>query len=458
LEEGSLVLLTAIQRDAVLFPIIISSFILLVLLTASALVSGSEVAFFSLSPTEREELEGRKGKSAKTALGLLDYPKDLLATILIANNFINVAIIMVSTHMSAKIFMILEATVLTQTLVNVIIITFVLLLFGEVIPKIYAAKHGLRVSLMMALPLYFTSRLFPFNFLRKGLVGGTAALSNLLGRKKSVDVSTDELEQALELTKAEDVDHKILEGIVQFGNKDVKQIMKSRIDVLAFDISTPYDEVYNTLRESSYSRIPVYRESFDTIEGILYVKDLLPHLDAQPRFKWQNLLREAIFVPENKKIDDLLKSFQEQRMHLAIVVDEYGGTSGIVTLEDILEEIVGDISDEFDEEDLVYSKLDKNNYVFEGKTPLIDMYRVMDIDGEAFEEAKSESDTIAGFVIEQAGKILKKNERVTFQNYTFIVEAADNRKVKRLKITINTIEEFDETEGDKERQQRDENE
>ena len=442
-------MILSVQWDTVLFPIILSCVILLVLLTASALVSGSEVAFFSLSPTETEDLEGRKGRSAKTALNLLDKPKDLLATILIANNFINVGIIMVSTFMSAKIFEVVEASVLTQTLVNVVVITFILLLFGEVIPKIYAAKHGLRVSLMMALPLHYASRTFPFNILRRVLVKGTSALSRVLGKKKSINVSSDELEQALELTREEDEDHKILEGIVQFGNKDVKQIMKSRIDVLAFDVEASYDVIYQTLKELSYSRIPVYRESFDNIEGILHVKDLLSHLDAPADFKWQKLLREPYFVPENKKIDDLLTKFQSQRMHMAIVVDEYGGTSGIVTLEDVLEEIVGDISDEFDEEDLIYSRLDDRNFVFEGKTPLIDMYRVMDIEGEPFEEAKSESDTIAGFVIEQAGKILKKNERVTFLNYTFIVEAADSRKVKRVKITINPTTEESESRQEK---------
>lgn len=451
MEEGSSFMILSVHWDAVLFPIILSAIILLILLTASALVSGSEVAFFSLSPVDKDSLQNNEGKSAKTALSLLDKPKNLLATILIANNFVNVAIIMVSTFMSTKIFQVVEVSTLTQTVVNVVVITFILLLFGEVIPKVYASKHGVRVALTMALPLYYTSRTFPFNLLRRGLVKGTSALSNVLGKKKSVNVSSDELEQVLELTREEDEDHKILEGIVQFGNKDVKQIMKPRIDVLAFDIETTYDVIYKTLQELSYSRIPVYRESFDTIEGILHVKDLLPHLDAKPNFKWQNLLREPYFVPENKKIDDLLKSFQSQRMHLAVVVDEYGGTSGIVTLEDVLEEIVGDISDEFDEEDLVYSRLDDKNFVFEGKTPLIDMYRVMDIEGDPFEEAKFESDTIAGFVIEQAGKILKKNERVTFLNYTFIVEAADSRKVKRVKITINPLDEMSsaDSNGDK---------
>ncbi|MCG8577654.1 MAG: gliding motility-associated protein GldE [Flavobacteriales bacterium] len=430
----------SIQWETALFPVVFSSIILLLLLMASALVSGSEVAFFSLSPNEKEDLSSRKGRSPQTALSLLEKPKELLAIILIANNFINVAIIIISSYLSNLLLSPDEIGVYAKFIIDVVLITFVLLLFGEVIPKIYAAKHGPRVSVLMALPLYYLSRTFPFSLLKRGLVKGTSALSSFLGKKKSINVSTDELEQALELTKAEDEDHKILEGIVKFGHKDVKQIMKARIDVLAFQADTSYQEIYQQIVESGYSRIPVYGESFDKIEGILYVKDLLPHIDADPDFKWQDLLREPYFVPENKKIDDLLKSFQEQRMHMAIVVDEYGGTSGIVTLEDILEEIVGDISDEFDEEDLVYSKLDDFNYVFEGKTALIDMYRVMDIDGEPFEEAKSESDTIAGFIIEQAGKILKKNERVTFHNYTFIVEAADNRKVKRVKVSMSPKE------------------
>lgn len=374
------------------------------------------------------------------ALKLLDKPKELLAIILIANNFVNIAIILIATYLSNLIFPPDEIGIYVKFVIDVVAITFVLLLFGEVIPKIYATKHASSMSLLMSVPLYYTGRIFPFNLLKAGLVNGTSRLSSILGKRKGVSISSDELEQALELTGAEEhSDDKILRGIVNFGNKDVKQIMKSRLDVFAFEAEMAYDELYNALNEANYSRFPIYSESFDNIVGILHVKDLLPHINAQPSFKWQNLLREPYYVPENKKIDDLLKAFQEMKMHMAIVVDEYGGKSGIVTLEDVLEEIVGDISDEFDEEDLVYSKLDDNNYVFEGKTPLIDMYRVMEIDGEIFEEAKSESDTVAGFVIEQAGKILKKNERVTFDHYTFTIEAADSRKVKRIKVTINEI-------------------
>ncbi|MBL7896975.1 MAG: gliding motility-associated protein GldE, partial [Crocinitomicaceae bacterium] len=274
-------------------------------------------------------------------------------------------------------------------------------------------------------------------WLIQGLVKGTSVINNLF-KSKQVDVSSTELSHALELTIEEEndtQDQKILHGIVRFGKKDVKQIMKSRLEVSAAEISTPFSELYQLIVNCGFSRIPVYKENFDKVEGILFVKDLLPHINESENFKWQKLLREPYFVPENKKIDDLLKSFQERKVHMAVVVDEYGGTSGIVTLEDVLEEIVGDISDEFDDEDLTYSRLDDNNFVFEGKTLLVDVYKVLDIDGKEFEEAKAESDSIGGFVTEQAGRILKKDETLNFGNYIFTIESADNRKVKRVKLT-----------------------
>lgn len=438
-------ILGQINWETALVPFIVTSLILVCLLILSALVSGSEVAFFSLGPSELDELNKKEGKSYATALTLLEKPKDLLAVILIANNFINVAIIILASYMSSELFPASSVAAITKFLIDVIVITFILLLFGEVIPKIYATKHGMQMSLLMAIPLYYIGKAFPFNVLKWALVRGTSVVSNL-GKKKSVQVSSDELQHALELTiKEEDEidqeDHKILEGIVKFGNKDVKQIMKSRMDVEAVEVTIGFDQVYEAIMKSKYSRMPVYKDSFDKIEGILVVKDLLPHVDEKDDFKWQKLIRDPYFVPENKKIDDLLNSFQEMKMHMAIVVDEYGGTSGIVTLEDVLEEIIGDIADEFDEDEISYSKLDNFNYVFEGKTPLIDLYKVLDIDGKEFEEAKSESDTLAGFVIEQAGKILRKNEKLTFNNYIFTVEAADNRKVKRIKLTIVPLEE-----------------
>lgn len=406
----------------------------------SALVSGAEVAFFSLTPYDKESLTDQQDKAAIVTLELLEKPRNLLATILITNNFINVAIILISTYLSSQL--IPEGTLSpgVKTFVDVFLITLILLLFGEVIPKVYAAKNGTKVALLMAKPLKLIGRTFPFNLLKKGLVQGTDIINKRV-KKKVKELSPDDLADAIELASTDYEDKRdlqIYQGIVEFGKKDVKQIMRPRVDVQAYENTTTYAAVREKLMDEKnrHSRVPIYNESFDNIEGILFVKDLLPYVDESDDFDWQKLIREPYFVPENKKIDDLLKSFQERKMHMAIVVDEYGGTSGIVTLDDVLEEIVGDISEEFDE-DLKYSKLDDYNYVFEGKTALIDMYKVLDIDGDLFEDAKSESDTIAGFVIEQAGKILKKNERVTFENYMFTIEAADSRKVKRIKVTIH---------------------
>ena len=431
-------------------PLTIGFAILLILLMMSALISGSEVAFFSLGPGDIQELEidRDKDRSSELAIKLLDNPKELLATILIANNFINVGIIILATYLSELLFPAGSITLLTKFVIDVVAITFLLLLFGEVIPKIYATKHGMQLSLLMAKPLHFTAKLPPFSWIKLGLVRGTSLIGRL-GSKKSVNVSTDELTQAVELTIGEDEDQsekKIWQDIVRFGEKDVKQIMKPRVDVEALDISLSYHEIYEILNDSKYSRLPVFKESFDQIEGILFIKDLLPYLDEENNFKWQKLMREPFFVPENKKIDDLMVNFQDLKTHMAIVVDEYGGTSGIVTLEDVLEEIVGEITDEFDDDDLAYSKLDDFNYVFEGKISLIDLYKILEIDGNEFEEAKSESDTLAGFMIEQAGKILKKGERMKFNEYTFTVEAADARKIKRIKVSIQPQTEDEETE------------
>jgi gliding motility-associated protein GldE len=328
-----------------------------------------------------------------------------------------------------------------KLLFDIVVITFILLLFGEVIPKVYASKNGLKMTKLMSGPLKKIGNVFPINFLRKGLVSGTSLISNL-NKKKSIEVSSDDLEHAIKLTKqqhsGENESHKILEGIVKFGSKDVKQIMKARTDVVAFDVKMSYKNLCDEIIKFGYSRIPIFKDNFDELAGILYVKDLIPYIDEHEYFDWTNLLREPFFVPESKMIDDLLKNFQEKKMHMAIVVDEFGGTSGVVTLEDILEEIIGDISDEFDIDDLQYSKLNEFTYVFEGKTPLVDFYKVIDIDGKVFEDVKGESDSLAGFIIEQAGKILLKGEKVVFENYSFIVESADKRKVKRIKIIIES--------------------
>lgn len=444
METLNLTNLAVIQWNEIWMSVTFSGLVIVLLLIGSALMSGSEVAFFSLTPSEIETISEESSKSSQTVIDLLKKPKGLLATLLIANNFINVAIILVASNLSNQLL--IGRSDLVKFIINVILITFIILLFGEVIPKIYSSKNRKKVALLMAIPVSIISRTPPFSFMRQGLVRGTDFINSKV-KKRVKELSADDLSDAIELTSKGHDDKRDLEiyqGIIEFGKKDVKQIMKPRLDVEAFEIGLTYTDILKLLNENGskvrYSRIPVYRATFDKIEGILFVKDLLPYLDEQADFNWQKLIREPYFVPENKKIDDLLKSFQERKMHMAVVVDEYGGTSGIVTLDDVLVEIVGDISLDHSTEELVYSKLDDYNYVFEGKTALIDIYKILAIDGEIFENEKSESDTLAGFVIELAGKILKKNERVTFHNYTFTVEAADSRKVKRIKVTIQPHE------------------
>lgn len=414
---------------------IISIVATLVLLICSALVSGAEVAFFSLSPSELVAIDEEEGQKNNSISILLSQPKKLLATILIANNLVNIAIIILSTIVIDGLID-FNGVHWIEVLVKIIGVTFILLLMGEVIPKVYATQQGIRLARFMALPL--TVMQMVFNPLSRLLMFSTSVIDKRI-QWKARKASSDDLSQALELTSEgnlPDEEHKILEGIIKFGGTDVKQIMKSRVDITVLDIAANYNEVLEVIRESGYSRIPVYEENLDSINGILYIKDLLPRLEAGEQFKWQNLLRAPFFVPENKKIDDLLKEFQAKKMHLAIVVDEYGGTSGIVTLEDILEEIVGEISDEFDEEMTTYSKIDDDNYLFEGKTPLIDLYKVLDLDEKKFEEAKGEADTVAGFIIEIAGKIPKKMEKVKFENCLFTIESADVKRVKKVKVTL----------------------
>ena len=417
----------------------LSIFSVLVLVVFSALLSGSEVAMFSISNKQRIELENQNYSSEKRVLVLLKEPKKLLATILIANNFINVSIVMASNFVFNNLFIEGSISNTMNFILQVIVITFLILLFGEVIPKVYANNHNLKFSKFMAIPLQLLKKLFyPVSQI---LVNSTNLIDKRMERRKE-SIQANELEHALNLT-VDSVDNedekKILEGIVKFGNTDVKQIMTPRTDVISFEISTPFNELISELKEIKYSRIPVFEDSFDKIKGILYAKDLLGKMNEKKNFKWPNLLREPKFVPENKKLDDLLKEFQEEKTHIAIVVDEYGGSSGIVSLEDVLEEIVGDITDEFDEEDINYKKLDELNYIFDGKTSLIDVYKLLDIDGEIFEKEKGESDTIAGFCIEQAGKIMLKNEKISFDKYTITVEAADKRRIKKVKITINEV-------------------
>ena len=408
---------------------------LIVLLLSSALISGSEVAFFSLSPTDFASLEKRKSAADDLVLRLLDKPKSLLATILITNNFINILIVLISTLLMGMLFRFGDNAILDFA-VKVVGITFVLLLFGEVLPKVYANRNALNFSKTMSQPLFVLS-----NVLRP-VAGFLIGTSNIIERRlkpSGQNISVEDLSTALEITSDEERtedDQRLLEGIVKFGSIEVRQIMKPRMDIIALDTEMTYPEVLKLILENGYSRLPAFQENLDQVSGILYIKDLLRHLNANDDFKWPNLLRPPFFVRENKKIDDLLKEFQERKMHMAVVVDEYGGTSGLVTMEDVLEEIVGDISDEFDDEDIIYSKLDDDNYVFEGKTPLNDFYRVLDLEGVDFDEVRGDSDTLAGFLLEISGKFPRKNEVIDYLHYRFKVEGIDHRRIKRIKVTV----------------------
>jgi len=420
---------------------LISSVVLIVLLTCSALISGAEVAFFSLTPTDLEgiEISDQENTRLKMVIRLLKKPKKLLATILVANNTINIAIVLLFASLGEVLFGNIQATIWgisVKFVVEIIIITFLILLFGEILPKIYASRNNMKFASLMAFPLRFLDVVFtpltgPMRYI-------TLLIHAKLGDQKS-NFNVDQLSQALELTSEGDTtkeEQKILQGIVAFGNTDTKQVMRPRMDVFALNKEDPYPSVLEQIRIKGYSRIPVYDESVDTIVGILYVKDLLPHL-SETNFNWTSLLRTPNFVPENKKLDDLLAEFKEKKNHLAIVVDEYGGTSGIITLEDIIEEIVGDISDEFDDEDVIYTKIDDSNYVFDGKTSLKDFYRIIQLeDDNVFETSKGEAETIAGFLLEISRGFPRKNEVIKHNRYTFTVEAIDKKRIKQIKFTI----------------------
>ena len=409
------------------------SIALVFLLFCSAMISGTEIAFFSLSKTDLDLLSKEHSPAGDRVLGLLNKPKKLLATILIANNFINILIVLLFAVLGAYFFENLEAGI--RFLIEVVLITFLILLFGEVLPKVYATRNSIPFALFMANPVVYLNRLLsPLSYLLTGLTG---VVERRLGKKDN-DFSVEKLSQALELTadNATTKDEKnILEGIVAFGNTETVQVMKPRIDIFAIPDDASFPEVLSKIISNGFSRNPVYHENIDEVIGVLYAKDLLPHL-TKTEFNWQALVRAPYFVPENKKLDDLLIDFQEKKNHLAIVVDEYGGTSGLVTLEDVIEEIVGDISDEFDSDDLVYSKLDANNYVFEGKTALKDFYRVLDIDPKNFELHKGEAETLAGFILEISGKFPKKFEKINFEAFVFTVEAVDRKRIKQLKVTL----------------------
>ena len=417
--------------------IIISLIVLAILLLTSGLISGSEAAFFSLSPSEKEEFKVEKEKKTYFVNYLIERPKGLLATILVINNFVNVAIVILSSYVLNDIYP-RHGNEAVHFLIEVILITLIILLFGEVIPKIYATKNASKFSVFMGAPLYYLNRIPPVSWISTGLVKGTGFIQRI-GKRGKIKISSDELEHALALTREDsdtDEEHKILEGIVRFGNTEVSQIMKSRVDVHAIEESLDLNNVMEIILECGHSRIPIYRETFDNIVGVLFIKDLLPHINDNTFSDWLTLIRKPFFVTENKKIDDLLKEFQDKKIHIAFVVDEYGGTSGIVTLEDVLEEIVGDITDEFDDDEIIYTKIDDDSYLFEGRTSLVDFYKVLSIDEKDLEIETPNADTIGGFIIENAGRILMNNEFIEAGRYKFIVESSDKRRIKMVKVVI----------------------
>jgi gliding motility-associated protein GldE len=421
----------------------LNGIILILLLIGSALISGSEIAFFSLNQTDINELSNN-GKEENPVVTLLEKPRKLLATILITNNFINILIVLLFASLAETLFSDFNLTlnlyfisVPIRFLLEIILITFLILLFGEVLPKVYASRNALLFAKKMSKFLQAVNILLtPFSM---PLIAVTKWIEQKLGGKAR-NFSVETLSQALELTSQSATnkeEQKILQGIVNFGNTETVQIMKPRIDIFALSDEETYEEVLHKILTNGYSRNPVYKENIDNIIGILYAKDLLPHLNKKS-FKWQTLLRETFFVPENKKLDDLLSDFRAKKNHLAIVVDEYGGTSGLVTLEDVIEEIVGDINDEFDDEDISYSQIDANNYLFEGKTSIKDFCKILDDEDEAiFEEEKGESETLAGFILEVSGKFPKKGAEINFKNYTFTIEALDKKRIKQVKATRN---------------------
>tara|TARA_R110002051_G_scaffold126358_2_gene199941 strand:- start:39104 stop:40426 length:1323 start_codon:yes stop_codon:yes gene_type:complete len=434
--EALLILLFAFDSASVF-----SITFLCILLMCSALISGAEVAFFSLSTQDFEATDEEPvSRELQLAAKLLSKPKKLLATILVANNTINIAIVLLFANLGDFFFGSITAQLWgfdLRWIFEVVVITFLILMFGEILPKIYANRNRKQFASLMAYPLRVLDILFtPLSGPMRAI---TLWIHKRLGDQKS-SFNVGQLSQALELTSEDDTtmeEQKILKGIVSFGNTDTKQVMRPRMDIFALNQEDSFPKIMEDLTKDSFSRIPVYEGNIDTITGILYSKDLLPHINKKD-FDWNTLIRAPYFVPENKKLDDLLSEFKQKKSHLAIVVDEYGGTSGLISLDDIIEEIVGDISDEFDDEDVIYSKLDNNNYVFDGKTSLKDFYRIIKLTDESiFESKKGEAETIAGFVLEVSGGFPKKNEVIKYLNYTFTVEAIDKKRIKQLKFTIH---------------------
>jgi gliding motility-associated protein GldE len=399
------------------------------------MVAASEVALFSLSQKNLSELEQSNLSKANVINKLLSKPKKLLATILVANNFLHISIVILFSFSLDTVFSTIASPVL-KFAVEVILVTFLILLFGEVLPKVYASRNNIKFASFIAYPLSVLDKLLsPISLPMRAM---TTFIQEKLGKQKT-NFSIDLLSQALELTSTDDTsqeEQKLLEGIVSFGNTDTKQVMSPRIDLFALDIEETFATIFPKIIDKGYSRIPVYKDNIDHIEGVLFIKDLIPHINKK-EFDWKTLLREPFFVPENKKLDDLLKDFQSMKSHLAIVVDEYGGTSGIVSLEDVIEEIVGDISDEFDDENINYSKIDDKNFLFEAKINLKDFYRIIDVDENVFEIRKGEAETLAGFILEILGNFPKKGQKILFENCLFYIEVVDKKRIKQIKVTID---------------------
>jgi putative hemolysin len=410
-------------------------FILLILILISALLSGSEVSFFKLTSSEKSFINNSEKKVYHLIRDLLSVPDKVLATIIVAGIFFNLSIILLSTSLVNKIINLTSSSI-TVFIIEVIIISIIILLFCEILPKVIASNHKLNFAKRTAILIKICSILFtPLTYI---LIHSTSFINKRISKYRK-NLSIEDISHALENTPDTKLPEEkgMFEGIVSFGSTSAYQIMSPRIDIVAIEIDTPFDKIVEIINNSGYSRMPVYNETFDKIEGILYSKDLLPHLNDRETFNWKSILRQPYYIPENKKIDDLLKEFQKNKVHMAIVVDEYGGTSGIVTLEDILEEIVGDITDEFDNEDRLYSKINETTFIFDGKTQLNDFNRIFNLQDDFFDEVKYEADSLAGLLLELKSDFPKLNEKLSYRYFDFIVESIDNSRIKKIKVLLN---------------------
>ena len=413
---------------------LIALLIALVLLLCSAFVSASEIAFFSLSPADLNEIEDEERSSDKKVKRLLKDEEQLLATILVSNNLVNVAIVMLLNYFISQTVDFGMAEWL-EMLCTTIVLTFLLLLFGEVMPKIYGGQHALSFCRLAAPVLTLLRRLwYPINWL---LIHGGTVTRRIINHDEH-SLTVDDLEKAMELTDQKDIaqESSMLQGIIRFGGEMAREVMTSRVDIVDLEIKTPFKEVLKCIVENNYSRIPIYQGNQDNIKGILYIKDLLPHINKPDNFRWQSLIRPPYFVPETKMIDDLLRDFQANKVHIAIVVDEFGGTSGIVTMEDIIEEIVCEINDEYDDEERPYSRLNQNTYIFEGKTLLADFIKILKLDDEYFDSVQGDADTVAGLLLELKGEFPELHEKICFRRFTFEVMEMDERRIVRIKVIL----------------------